>query len=252
MIKLTLICGDALKILPALLDESIDLIIADFPYNISNCSSSLTKVGSKIVRADFGEWDKFSEEEYENLIIKVSKEFERILKPQCQAYMFFDNHYAGHYVWLIEKNTTLRQKCPIVLYKKNPIPHVRYTNFRSSFDMCILFTKDLDKKCKTFNFLSQQIMKNVMEYNLDKKTEHPTEKNENIIERFIKISSNEGEIILDPFLGSGTTMDACLRLKRNCIGIEIDKKYIEITKKRLNWGSSLSDKIEWEFKDMSD
>jgi site-specific DNA-methyltransferase (adenine-specific) len=56
------------------------------------------------------------------------------------------------------------------------------------------------------------------------------------------------DIILDPFLGFGTTMIACRNLKRSCIGIEINPKYVEIAKQRLNWGSSLSNEIKWKFK----
>jgi DNA modification methylase len=70
-------------------------------------------------------------------------------------------------------------------------------------------------------------------------------------EENLDMNEEENDVVLDPFLGVGTTMDACLRLKRSCIGIEINPEYIEKTKKRLNWGSSLSDKIEWDFKDMS-
>jgi DNA modification methylase len=223
-------CVEGMKQIP---DNSIDLVVADFPYNISNYGHSLTKVGSKVQVADFGGWDKFTDEEYTTFVLKTSKEFERILKPQSQAYMFFDNHFAGHYTYLIEKETGLRQKCPLILYKQNPIPQIHHKNFRSAFDMCILFTKDLDKKCKTFNFLSQQLMKNVMEYNLEKLTDHPTEKNLNIIKRFVRISSNKDDLILDPFMGSGTTAIACRMLDRHFIGFEISKEYCDIANNRL-------------------
>ena len=214
-------------------DNSVDLIIADFPYNISNYGNSITKVGSKFKRADFGEWDKFDFDEYCIWILQVIKEFERILKPKHQAYCWFDNHFAGHYTYLIEKETNLTQKCPIVCYKRNPIPQMRKKNFRSSFDMCVLFTKDKDKKCEPFNFISQQEMKNVQEYNLKKYTKHPTEKNLGLVERFVKISSNENDIVLDPFIGSGTTAIACLKLNRKFIGIEKEEEYVKIANARI-------------------
>jgi DNA modification methylase len=81
------------------------------------------------------------------------------------------------------------------------------------------------------------------------RTEHPTQKPEKLIEPFIKYWTNEGDIILDPFLGSGTTMKVARDLNRNCIGIEIDEKYIEMTKKRLNWEVSLD--VGFEFKKIS-
>ena len=74
-------------------------------------------------------------------------------------------------------------------------------------------------------------------------------KDMNIIKRLILASSNKGDIVLDPFLGSGTTMLASLELGRSCIGIEIEPKYIDIAKKRLNWGNSLNPEIGWEFKE---
>lgn len=214
-------------------DNSIDLVIADFPYNISNYGNSITKVGSKFQQADFGEWDKFELEEYCVWIIRIMKQIERVLKAKRQAYCFFDNHYTGHYTYLIEKQTSLTQKCPIVCYKNNPIPQMHKRNFRSSYDMCVLFTKDKDKKCEPFNFLRQEVMKNIQEYNLKKLTEHPTEKNLQLIKRFILISSNKNELVLDCFAGSGTTGVACMQLERDFILIEKEQKYFDMCNERL-------------------
>jgi DNA modification methylase len=225
--------GDCIEELKKLPDESVDLIIADFPYNISNYGNSITKVGSKFKKADFGEWDKFDLEEYCLWVVKVMKEFERILKVKHQAYCWFDNHFTGHYTYLIEKETGLTQKCPIVCYKRNPIPQMRKKNFRSSFDMCVLFTKDKDKKCEPFNFLEQSEMKNVQEYNLKKLTEHPTEKNLELVKRFIKISSNKGDLVVDCFAGSGTTAVASMELERNFVVIEKDAKYFKMCEDRI-------------------
>lgn len=229
----TIYSKDCLIGMRKLSNNSIDLVIADFPYNISNYGNSITMVGPKIKRADFGEWDKFNFNEYCDWVILIFKEFERLLGQKHQVYAWFDNHYSGHYVYLIEKKTEFTQKCPIVCYKRNPIPQYPKRNFRSSFDMCVLFTKDKDKKCEPFNFLSQGEMKNVQEFNLRKLTKHPTEKNLKLVQRFIKISSNEGDIVLDPFLGSGTTAVACIETGRHYIGFETKKVYFEMAKKRV-------------------
>jgi len=227
-------CMDCLEGLKLIDDESVDLVVADFPYNISQCSNAITKVGADFQKADFGEWDKFAFEDYCKWIIDVSFEINRILKPKHQAYCWFDNSYTGHYNKLIEDATELKIKCPIVCYKRNPIPQIFKKNFRSSFDMCTLFVKDKDKKCEPFNFLTQQEMKNVQEYNLCKMTEHPTEKNLELVKRFVSISSNEGDTVLDPFMGSGTTAVACKQLRRNFIGFELSQKYVDIANKRLS------------------
>ena len=63
---------------------------------------------------------------------------------------------------------------------------------------------------------------------------HPTEKNVKLVEWFLKISSNEEDIVIDPFMGSGSTAIACIKTKRNYIGFEIEKKYIELSNKRIS------------------
>jgi site-specific DNA-methyltransferase (adenine-specific) len=80
--------------------------------------------------------------------------------------------------------------------------------------------------------------------------EHPTPKNEKFITKYIEALSREGGTVLDCFNGSGASIVACKMAKRNCISIEIEPKYIEVCKKRLNWGSSLNPNIEWEFKEV--
>lgn len=233
--NIKLICGDCLKEMKKIPDESIDLTVTDPPYNISNYGNSLTKKGEKIVRADFGEWDKWdSQEKYFDWCVGMVRELDRVTKPKGSAYIFWDNHYQGHITYLIEKNTAFQQKCPIVLRKVNPIPHVRKTNFRSSFEMLTLYVKDENKKPKTFNFLSQKEMCNVMDYAIGTKaTSHPTEKPLSVISKFVMISSNKGDLVFDPFMGSGTTGCACKEFNRRFIGIEIDKKYFEVAEKRI-------------------
>lgn len=230
-----IICGDCLEVMKSIPNNKIDLIVTDPPYNISNYSASITKRGSKIVQADFGEWDKWNTlEEYFKWCVKLVKEMDRVLKQQGSLYCFWDNHYQGHITYLIEKNTNLQQKCPIILKKINPIPHVRKTNFRSSFELLTLYVKDPNKKPKTFNFLSQKDMCNVMDYAIGKKhTAHPTEKPLEIIRKFVKISSNKNDLVLDPFMGGGTTAVACKELGREFIGVEISPKYVKMTKERL-------------------
>lgn len=230
----TIYHGDCREVLPEL--PKVDLVLADFPYNISDYGNSITKVGSKFVRADFGEWDKFTLENYSKWVIEIMRLLETKLQLKHQAYCWFDNHYAGLFTYLIENQTTFTQKCPIVCYKRNPIPQLHKRNFRSSYEMCILYTRDKDKKCEPFNFLSQSEMKNVQEYNLQKVTNHPTEKPVEIVSRFINISSNVGDLVLDPFLGSGTTAYCAKKLNRKCIGIEIKEKYCEIAAKRCSQG----------------
>src|SRR5690606_15241138 len=70
-------------------------------------------------------------------------------------------------------------------------------------------------------------------YCQDNRQEHPTQKPEGLIERMVLASTREGDLVVDPFSGSGTTLRVCQQLNRNCIGIELNSEYVEMTKKRL-------------------
>ena len=99
--------------------------------------------------------------------------------------------------------------------------------------MCVLFVKNHYKKCYTCKFLQQSEKKNVQAFALNKKTKHPTEKNLNIIRKFIKISSNKGDIVCDPFVGSGTTALASLMEGRLFIANDNNLEYVKMARKRL-------------------
>jgi len=98
-------------------------------------------------------------------------------------------------------------------------------------------------ECKLKNFLNQTEMFNYMltpNKSIYGKTNHPTEKPINLIKKFICVNTNKGEVVLDCFMGSGTTAVACKQLGRNFIGFEINKEYINIANKRLNQETLLS------------
>jgi len=255
MVKLTLIRGDCLKILPKLPDESVDLAIIDPPYAISQpgkkisrklLNSKMHKRDSDII-LDFGKWDHFeNEEEYFNFTELWFKEIVRILKPKSWIYIFFDKQKTGYFDLILSKKYGIKPRTILVWHKTNPTPQFGKVNWISASEFIWVGSKG---GCKLKNFLSVKEMHNVLEYpnaSIYGETNHPTEKPLELIKKLIITSSNECDTILDPFLGSGTTMKACLELKRNCIGIEINPEYIQIAKKRLNWGYSLGN-VEFEF-----
>jgi len=257
MIKLTLIQGDCLKVLPKIPDESVDLVVTDPPYNISQENKKITRkyLSSKTHRRDsdiildFGEWDRMDEVEYKTFTEMWFKEIARILKPKSWFFSFFSKERIGYFTDPINglfKRYGFKTRTVITWCKSNPTPSFRKVNFLSSTEFIVVGSKG---RCKIKNFLQQKEMKNY--YILPnssswQETAHPIEKPTELIKWFIRTGSNQNEIVLDPFLGSGTTMKACLELKRNCIGIEINSEYVEIAKKRLNWGSSLGD-VEFKF-----
>ena len=254
--KLTLIQGDCLKVLPTLPDESVDLVVTDPPYAVSQPGKKISRklLSSKMhkrnadIKLDFGEWDYFeSEKEYFGFTEKWFNEIVRILKPKSWIYIFFDKQKIGYFDLILAKKYEIKPRAVLVWHKTNPIPQFRKVNWISASEFIWVGSKG---KCKLKNFLTVKKMHNVLEYpnsSVYGETNHLTEKPIELIKKLVITSSNKGDTILDPFLGSGTTMKACLELKRNCIGIEINPEYIKMTKKRLNWGSSLGN-VEFEFK----
>jgi DNA modification methylase len=265
-IKMTLILGDCLKILPTIPDESVDLVLTDPPFMISR-EAKITrsrnplkfyKYKGKDIEFFFGKWDVFaSEEKYWEFTYKWLEEIWRVMRKGAHLLVFFDKFKITPLVeWVKEHDGIARQ--PLFWIKENPVPMARKVSFMNAVSLIFWVTKySTSRKYATFHYeLGQHrdyefapICGGHERYDWGF---HPTQKPEKVCEWLIKYLSNESDTIIDPFLGSGTTMKVARDLKRNCIGIEIDPEYIELTKKRLNWGSSLSDKIEWEFKDMSD
>ena len=236
--------ADCLELMKMLPDKSIDYCIVDFPYNISNYGNSITKKGNKFVKGDFGEWDKWEDMEvFLSWVFQISKEIQRILKPLASCLFFFDNRQAGWISYELERRGIFVYKSPIILVKNNPIPHLRKSGFRSSFEHGTWLINSQERyignakiviKPKTFNFQEQEEMMNVMRYNIGQNlTEHPTEKPLKIIQRFINIFTNESDLIFDPFMGSFTTAIAAESLGRRWIGTELSENYCRIGEERI-------------------
>jgi DNA modification methylase len=239
-IKMTLVQGDCLKVLPTIPSESVDLVLTDPPYNLGKFEN-----------------DNLQEEEFKNFSLRWLNECYRILKKNKP--LFFTFWSDGMYeMYNIIKKTQFNFVQTLIWYYPNIVGYKGKPLYIRSFDPIFVLSKDKPRKLNLIKGQSSidcwnilKIPKPQSNFKEDKLL-HPTQKPVALFKKIIMENSNESDIILDPFLGSGTTMIACRNLKRSCIGIEINPEYIEITKKRLNWGSSLSDKIEWEFKDMSD
>ncbi len=223
--------GDCLDYLHAIMDDSIDLIITDPPYNIGD-SNKRTKVGDTIMsnKEAWGEWDNYDKVEYDELVFKIIAESYRVLKDGGSFYMFTAREDNGFFIRnAVAKGFTYKNQLAII--KNNPLPHFTKTNYRSCFELCFYVTKG---KPRTFNFLSQSECVNIYPYLIGRKdTKHPTEKPLGFFKRVIEISSDEGDVVLDPFMGSGTTAIACLQTKRNFLGAEISKEYFDMLNERI-------------------
>ena len=227
-----IIQGDCIELIKQIPSNSIDLITTDPPYNIGQ-DNKRTKVGDKIVinKEAWGEWDNMEKKGYEEFFTNYLKECFRILKDGGVMYCFSAREDSGYYIHkAVDIGFTPLNMLAII--KDNPLPHFAKCGYRSAFELCFYLCKG--KKPKTFNFLSQRECINTFNYLIGKKdTSHPTEKPLKFFERIIRISSNEGDVVFDGFMGSGTTAVACIKLNRKYIGFEISQDYIKIAESRI-------------------
>jgi site-specific DNA-methyltransferase (adenine-specific)/modification methylase len=236
-----IICGDALEELKKIPNESVDLIITDPPYNVStDLKIDRSRWGKKqkrkaIINFDYGEWDKMSEDDFEKFNIRWYTECKRVLKKGGSIYVFFTKELISFFHIHRFPDYEIKTKNIISWIKSNPLPAFNRTNYRSAVEFIYFGQKEGGKA--TFNFGQQKEMKNWFEYPLVQgkvRTKHPTQKPLELIQKFIEISSNKGDIVLDPFIGSGTTAVAAKMFDRNYIGIEKNPEYVKIANERIN------------------
>ena len=225
--------GDCLKLFKKVEDNSINLIFADPPYNLSG-KNNLTVKSGKYVKCHKGEWDVIDD------VLSFNeawiKECIRVLKDDGTLWISGTLHNHPTIGFLLKK-----LKCwiinDVIWYKRNAPPLLSKNRMAPSTELIWVASKT---KKYYFNYeLGKQFnngkqLRNLWEINAKKHlTEHPTEKPEILLERIISLGSEENHLILDPFLGSGTTAVASKKLNRNFIGFEIDKSYFDIAKKRV-------------------
>jgi len=240
-----LIQGDCIKKLPELESNSIDLIVTDPPYHIEQ-EGKVTKQKGKIISTAkaWGHWTDDSFSDYDLMIKAFIDESKRLLKEGGSCYLWLDRAKIGLY-WKYIEDIGLTPKNALIWIKTQPMPHFRKNNYRSSYEQCIWYSKGTPN---VFNFLKQSKMKNVFyANNTIRTTKHPTEKPLDLIKWHIEVSSNRGDVVLDPFMGSGTTMMASQELGRSCIGIELNPDYIDIINQRCYGRQFLDRSVDYDF-----
>lgn len=231
--KYLLIKDDCLSMLKEIPDNSIDLILTDPPYNIAKYSTGNLKFDWRSdINNDLAEWDLI-ELKPSDLV----KEFKRILTPNGNIFIFCSYNIIGEYHKAFDPEFDTFQF--MVWHKKNPVPNFRKSSFLNSCELIV----SCWNKGHTWNFTSQNDMHNFIESgicmgkerikNNEGKNLHPTQKPLAVLEKIIKIASNENDVVLDCFNGVGSTGEAALKLNRRYLGIEIDSMYMEATQKRL-------------------
>jgi site-specific DNA-methyltransferase (adenine-specific) len=237
-----IIHGDCLEILQQIADKSVDLVLTDPPYNISkeNDNRDRSRLNSPIMRRssplkyDFGEWDNRNREEFMFFTSGWLKECCRVLKNGGTMISFFNKEDVSFLGWEAKKHG-VRTRTIFTWVKTNPVPSFRKVNFLSATEFLWIGSKG-DKNW-TFNFSQQKEMMNyyiTANSSAYGETEHPTEKPLSLVSHLIQTCSNTGDLILDPFTGSGTTCVAAKNLGRRYIGIEKEEKYYNIAVDRIN------------------
>ena len=235
MTELNLIFGDALVELKKLPNFSVDLIVADPPYNLGK---------------DYGKTkDNLEKKEYLEFSKEWLSECNRLLKPNGTIYIFMGIRFISYIYQILEDDLGLDFQNWIVWHYTQGLGKKK--GFSSRHDDILVFSKgnspkfNLDdiripqKFYRKINNMRGANPGNVWEFSHvhycnENRQDHPTQKPEGLIERIVLASSDENDLVLDPFSGSGTTLRVCQQLNRNGIGIEIHQEYVDLTHDRLS------------------
>lgn len=254
---LDIIQGDALQELPKLPTHSVDLIVADPPYNLGK------DYGNNLDRKAFDEYVTFSS--------AWLTQAHRALRPHGTLYVFMGVRFISYIYAILEQQLGLCFNSWITWHYTQGMGKTK--GFSPRHDDILMFTKSDDF---TFNlddvrvpqkyYRARNNMRGAnpgdvwefshVHYCHENRQDHPTQKPEGLIERMVLASSNEGDVVLDPFFGSGTTLRVCQQLQRRCIGIELNPDYVARTQERLQKPftgfDSIDPKMERVPKDLND
>lgn len=243
------------ELMSELPDKSVDLIVTSPPYNIDIQYGNKTKNGKVIKSKGLKYEDNKPEEEYRLLLQNVFNECKRVLKDNGSIWINIKNRYKDGVVmtpfWIEDIFKDMFLKNLIIWnFDWGGSTNKRFAN---RYEFIFWFTKSKDNysfnlddvKIPALNYRPDRYksqLKNptdvwrisMVSGNFDERTEHPAQYPEELIERIIRAGSNKGDLILDPFMGSGTTAAVAKKLNRNYVGYEIEKEYYLIAEKRLS------------------
>jgi site-specific DNA-methyltransferase (adenine-specific) len=262
-----LLKGDCIKILNQARESSVDMIFADPPYFLSN--GGITCYAGKMVSVNKGNWDKSKgtngNHEFNLEWLKACK---RVLKPNGTIWVSGTTHII-YSIGFAMQQLEYKILNDIIWYKRNAPPNLSCRYFTHSTEIIIWAAKDKSSKhyfnyplMKQFNGGKQ--MRNLWEHAEEEETaqtdnvweissppavekhfgKHPTQKPIELLRRIILASTQEGDLILDPFCGSSTTGVAATMLNRKYVGIDLDSEYLDLSRKRLENISKNSCSVE--------
>lgn len=206
-------CGDFKEVLPTIPDGSVDLVLTDPPYGMGFVSN-YRNLKYNPIKNDDGLWwlSFFMEECY------------RVMKDNTAGYIFCSHHHIDRFVSEVKK--VFNYKGLLIWNKNNTSMGDLTANFASRTEFVIFFQKGR-------RLINGRRDDNVLNFKKTGNNLHPTEKPVDMLEYLISKFSNAGDVVLDPFMGSGSTGVACMNTNREFIGCEIDEGYFSVAEKRL-------------------
>ena len=251
-IKNKIILGDTFEILPKITDESVDLVFIDPPYFLQLPNKELRRWTVKtVVEGVNDKWDEFSSfQEYDEFIRKLLTEVKRVMKPTATIWVIATYHSIFR-IGKIMQDLGYWILNDVIWVKTNPMPNWLGVRFTNATENLIWAVKDKKAKGHTFNkevaksFGIGKVGANVWVLPLcwgyerlkdrEGKKLHSTQKPIELLKRVILTSSKEGDLVLDPVAGTGTTGYVARALNRDFIMIEINQKYVDGIVKRFRY-----------------
>jgi DNA modification methylase len=238
--------GDCVALLKQIPDNSVDLIFADPPYNLQ-LNGELTRPNQTKVDAVNDEWDKFASMEiYDTFTNDWLRECRRVLKSTGSIWVIGTYHNIFR-VGASLQDLGFWMLNDVVWIKTNPMPNFKGTRFNNAHETMLWATKS-EKSKYTFHYHSMKTMNDDLQMRSDwfipicqgeerlkvnGQKAHSTQKPEELLYRVILSTSNVGDVVLDPFSGSGTTAAVAKKLGRNFIAFEREPFYIDVANNRL-------------------
>ena len=247
--------GDCIDLMNRLPEKSVDVIFADPPYNMQ-LKGELHRPDNSHVSAVNDQWDKFgSFADYDNFTRAWLTAARRILKDNGTIWVIGSYHNI-YRVGSILQDIGYWVLNDIVWRKTNPMPNFRGTRFTNAHETLLWCNKGEGFNKYTFNYDAMKALNEDIQMRSDwllpicsgkerlkvnGHKGHSTQKPESLLYRVMLASTNRGDIILDPFFGSGTTGAVAKKLGRHFIGLELEKKYISLATDRINMVEPLDD-----------
>jgi modification methylase len=248
-------CLDELRKLPA---KSIDVVFADPPYNLQLQGELYRPDQSKVDAVDDA-WDRFSDfASYDAFTKAWLGECRRVLKDNGTLWVIGSYHNIFR-VGTIIQDLGFWLLNDVIWRKTNPMPNFRGKRFTNAHETLIWAAKSADQKSYTFNYEAMKALNEELQMRSDwllgicngherlkggnGEKLHPTQKPEALLHRVLIASTNPGDIVLDPFFGTGTTGVAAKRLGRHFIGIERERAYVKGALERLAQTIRLEDEL---------